>query len=123
MNNGVTTNKNMLGVITFVIALGALWSFLSVLLGNQRRNRTRHLLARGILLAVSVTVLDMAQSATSVACFLLGAVLILATYLPSIRRRPGAVHVLVATILLAGGLTVVFGGQAGVVHALGRQTT
>jgi O-antigen ligase len=122
MNNGVTTNKNMLGVITFVIALGALWSFLSVLLGNQRRNRTRHLLARGILLAVSVTVLDMAQSATSVACFLLGAVLILATYLPSIRRRPGAVHVLVATILLAGGLTVVFGGQAGVVHALGRQT-
>ena len=31
MNNGVTTNKNMLGVITFVIALGALWSFLSVL--------------------------------------------------------------------------------------------
>jgi O-antigen ligase len=121
-NTGVTTNKNMLGVITFVIALGALWNLLNVLRNKRQPNRARHLLARGILLAFCVAVLAMANSATSVACFLLGGVLILATYLPMIRRRAGAVHVLVATILLVGGLTMLFGGQAGVVHALGRET-
>ena len=82
----------------------------------------RQLLARGTLLVFCVTVLAMADSATSSACFSLGTVLILATYLPMIRRRPGAVHALVAMILLAGGLTMLLGGQAGLVHALGRNS-
>ena len=123
MNTGVTTNKNTLGVITFIIALGALWAFLTFLRAKGQRDRGRHLLAQGILLAFGVAVLVLADSATSVACFALGAVLILATYLPWIRRRPGRVHALVLMILLVGGLTMLFGGQTGVVHALGRQTS
>ena len=79
-------------------------------------------MAQGILLAFGVALLGMADSATSTACFALGTVLILATYLPVIRRRPGAVHALVLMILLAGGLSMLFGGQAGVVHALGRES-
>jgi len=121
MNTGVTTNKNTLGVITLVISLGALWSFLNVLRTKRQLNRAQHLLARGTLLAFGVALLAMADSATSSACFALGTVLMLATYLPLIRRRPGAVHALVVMILLAGGLAMLFGGQAGVVHALGRE--
>jgi exopolysaccharide production protein ExoQ len=122
MNTGVTTNKNTLGVIVFVISLGALWNFVNVLGAKGQPDRGRHLLAQGTLLAFGVALLVMADSATSVACFALGTVLILATYLPSIRRRPGRVHALVLMILLFGGLTMLFGGQAGVVHALGRDT-
>ncbi len=47
MNTGVTTNKNILGVITLVIALGTLWSFLDSLFAKRQPNRARHLLARG----------------------------------------------------------------------------
>jgi O-antigen ligase len=75
-----------------------------------------------VLLGFCVTVLAMADSATSIACFTLGTVLLLATYLPFISRRPGRIHVLVVMILFVGGLTMLLGGQSGVVHALGRQT-
>jgi O-antigen ligase len=122
MNTGVTTNKNTLGVITLVISLGALWNFLNLLRTRGQVNRAQHLLARGTLLAFGVALLALANSATSSACFALGTLLILTTYLPSIRRRPGAVHALVAAIVLVGGLAMLFGGQAGVVHALGRES-
>jgi exopolysaccharide production protein ExoQ len=121
MNTGVTTNKNMLGVITLVISLGAVWRFVNLLLSKREPNRTRKLLAWGVLLAFCIAVLAMADSAT-VACFTLGTALLLATYLPFISRRPGRVHALVAMILLGGGITMLFGGQSSVVHALGRKT-
>ncbi|HEV2730267.1 MAG TPA: O-antigen ligase family protein [Terriglobales bacterium] len=122
MNTGVTTNKNTLGVITLVISLGVLWRVLELLRAKHTPNRARHLWAQGILLAFGVAVLAMANSMTSVACFMLGSVLILATNLPVIRRQPHAVHVLVVLIVLGGGLVMLFGGQASVTHALGRES-
>ncbi|MGH9454163.1 MAG: O-antigen ligase family protein [Terriglobia bacterium] len=122
MNTGVTTNKNMLGVITLVLCLGAFWRVQTLFRAKGEPGRDRHLLAQCILLAVGVAVLAMAQSATSLACFALGSALMLATQFPAIKRRPGAVHALVLMIILAGGLTMLLGGEAGVVHALGRKT-
>ena len=122
MVTGVTTNKNTLGLITFVLLLGTLWSIRAVLRAKKSPNRRRHLLAQGALLAFGIAVLAMANSATSTACFGLGAVLMLATGLPSIGRRPSRVHVLVVTIMLLGGLTMLLGGEGSVVHALGRKT-
>jgi exopolysaccharide production protein ExoQ len=119
---GVTTNKNMLGVIIMVLSLGAVWRVAALLFDHEQPNRTRHLLAQGTLLVCGVDLLRMAHSATSGACFALGAGLMLATRLRVIGRRPAAVHALVSVIVLAGGLTMLLGGDAGVVHAMGRQT-
>jgi exopolysaccharide production protein ExoQ len=123
MNTGVTTNKNTLGLITFVVALGAVWSLLHILRQKKNRNRMRHLAAKGALLAFGLAVLYTAHSATSIACFSLGALLILATNLPFIRRRPARIHALVATILVSGAVVMLFGGESVVVGALGRDTT
>jgi exopolysaccharide production protein ExoQ len=122
-NNGVTTNKNALGVITFVLSLGALWRVLALLRKGELRDRRRHLLAQGTLLAFGVMLLTMANSATSVASFALGAGLMLATGMPFVRRRPAAVHALVLVLILTAGAVVLLGGDEGVVHALGRNTT
>jgi exopolysaccharide production protein ExoQ len=122
MNTGVTTNKNSLGVIVLVSSLGALWRVLALFSAKDQSGRRRHLIAHGILLAFGIALLGMANSATSISCFALGAILMLVTKMPAFKRRPGAVHALVAIIVIAGGLTMLFGGQAGVVHALGRQT-
>jgi exopolysaccharide production protein ExoQ len=119
---GVTTNKNLLGVITFVLSLAAVWRVLKLLRTRGQPNRSRQLLAQGVLLAFGLGLLVMAHSATSGACFALGAGLMLATGLPVIGRRPAAVHALVLVFILAGGLTMLFGGDADVVHAMGRQT-
>jgi exopolysaccharide production protein ExoQ len=123
MNTGVTTNKNSLGVITLVITLGVMWRVLTLLGAKDQLNRSRHLLAQGTLLAFGVAVLVMAHSATSMACFVLGGGLMLASGLPLIRGRRVGVHALVLTIFLIGGLTLFLGVESDVVHALGRETT
>jgi exopolysaccharide production protein ExoQ len=122
MNTGVTTNKNTLGLVTFVISLGALWNVRALLIDKDQPNRRRRLVAQCSLLAFGIALLQMAHSATSVACFILGAGIILATSLRAMRGRPARVHALCASIVLAGGFMMLSGGESGVIHALGRQT-
>lgn len=122
-NVGVTTDKNLLGVITFVLSLGALWRILTLSQRGRVPGRARHLLAQGALLGFGVTLLRMANSATSLASFVVGAGLMLTTLLPLIRRRIAAVHALVLSLLFTAGLTMLLGGQGDVVHALGRDST
>ena len=58
MNTGVTLNKNILGVITFVLLLGAVWRVLMLLWPDEMPpNRGRHLLAQGTLLVLGVSLL------------------------------------------------------------------
>jgi O-antigen ligase len=120
-NTGVTTNKNVLGVVTFTLSLGATWLLLSLLRDKSQPNRFRHFLAQGTLLAFGISLLVMAHSATSGSCFVLGAGLMLACGLPVLGRRPATVHVLVLLLLIAGGFAILIGSDV-VVHALGRQT-
>jgi exopolysaccharide production protein ExoQ len=122
MNTGVTTNKNSLGVILLVISLGTVWRILTLLQDKTLPSRRRQLIAQLTLLGFGIALLQMADSATSSACFALGTVLIVATKLPAVRSRPGRVHVLVAMIVLTGAVFMLFGGQEGVTHALGRQS-
>jgi exopolysaccharide production protein ExoQ len=120
MNTGVTTNKNELGAIAFVLALGTAWQVLRLVRDKTQPNRSRHLLAQCTLLSFGIWVLNMAHSATSGACFVLGLGLMVATARPLFRQRPAAVHFLVVTILLCGGLTLLLGGQGAAANAMGR---
>jgi exopolysaccharide production protein ExoQ len=122
MNTGVTTNKNTLGVITFVLSLGTLWQIVNLLHDRGAPNRGRRLLAQCVLLGFGIAVLNMAQSATSQVCFILGAILILATNLPMMKRRKSAVHMLVATIVFAATFLMLSGTVGSVFHLIGRQS-
>ena len=42
-NTGVTTNKNSLGLIVFIVSLGALWNMRALLIDKEAPNRTRRL--------------------------------------------------------------------------------
>jgi exopolysaccharide production protein ExoQ len=122
-NTGVTTNKNSLGLIVYLVSLGALWNVRALLMDKKAPNRTRRLVAQVTLLTFGIVLLQMAHSATSIACFVLGGGLMLATGLPAIRNRPGRVHALCVGIIVVGGLTVLLGGQSVVTSALGRSST
>jgi O-antigen ligase len=123
MYTGVTTNKNVLGVITFVTALGSLWYLFSLFDAGRKRNHARQLLARGTLLGMSFALLIMAHSATSLACFMLGSAVMLITRLKWVSSSQRNVHAVVLSIVVFAGVVMLFGGQSVVVHALGRQTT
>jgi O-antigen ligase len=120
MNTGVTTNKNELGVITLVIALGAVWRLLELFLAKRKPNRAKQLTARGILVVFCVGVLAMAHSATSIACFILGTTVLFVPQLRWVKRRPARVHMLVAIVLIGGGVLTIVGAESVVIHALGR---
>jgi exopolysaccharide production protein ExoQ len=122
-NFGVTLNKNALGVITFVLLLGAVWRLVALLRSDEMpSHRRRHLLAQGTLLALGIYVLKFADSDTSTVSFILGAALLLVTSLRLFRRNPTVVHVLVLALVLSVGSLVAFGGIASIAHALGRNS-
>lgn len=119
-NTGVTTNKNSLGLIVFIVSLGALWNVRALLRDKEAPNRTRHLIAQSTLLTFGVVLLQMSHSATSGACFVLGGGLMLLTGLDAVRKRPSRVAALCLVVVLAGGLGMIFGGDSALSSALGR---
>ena len=117
---GLTTNKNMLGLIVFVISLGVLWNVRSLFIHKDEPHRGRRLVAQVTLLGFGIALLQMAHSATAVLCFILGAGLMFATSLDFIRKRPGRVLALSLGVVLVGGLGLLFGGGSAVSESLGR---
>ena len=122
MNKGVTTDKNTLGQVVLVISLVVLWNVLTLLRDKEAPNRTRRLAAQITLLAFGMELLHMADSSTSLACFVLGGGIILAAGLRAMKRHPARVHGLSLGIFLAGALVMLLGGQSTVTGALGRQS-
>ena len=120
MNTGVTTNKNSLGLIVFLVSLGALWNVRALFRDKEAPNRARRLVAQGTLLTFGIVLLQMAHFATSIACFILGGGLLMATNLRAIRTRPARLNALCLGIVLAGVLMMLFGGESVVSNALGR---
>ena len=122
INKGAATGKNMLGVIVLVISLCTLWQVLTLWRSKAMPGRRRHLLAQGVLLVFGIWLLRLANSSTSLACFIFGGVFIFATNRPTFRRQPARVHALCLVVLLVAATMLLFGGQAVVASALGRQS-
>lgn len=91
---GVTDTKNDLGAVCLLFGLGALWRCIELLRDKAMPQRSRHLMAQGALLGVTVWLLGLANSMTSLACFLLAAGLILIASCPRLVSGRVAVHVL-----------------------------
>jgi len=119
-NTGVTTNKNSLGMIVFLVSLGALWNVRALLIDKEAPNRARRLVAQITLLTFGIGLLQMAHCATAVACFILGGGVMLLTTRRAIRNRSGRVYALCSVVVLAGGLAMLFGGGSVLSNALGR---
>jgi len=122
-NTGVTTDKNYLGVTTYILALGIFWQVLRLWKDRRLPNRSGQLLAQGAVLGFAVWNLFTANSATSKACFLLGTILILLTSSERLRGRPKTVQAIVLTIILVGGLIKITGADDIVFQLLGRNDT
>jgi exopolysaccharide production protein ExoQ len=120
---GVTTFKNLLGMICMVFGLSSLWSFLGAFDDRAMPNRTRHMIAHAAIVAMAVMLILRADSMTSLSClFLAGAVMVLVSQ-PWIAPRPGR------ALLVAGGaiglpLFALFLNTMGtLVQSLGRNST
>ncbi|HYM74938.1 MAG TPA: O-antigen ligase family protein [Candidatus Dormibacteraeota bacterium] len=119
---GVTTNKNALGVICLLYGLASAWRFLAAF-HSRTKDRIGHMVAHGVILAMVIWLFWIANSMTSLACFLLASTLLLATHIRIVARRPSAVHFLVAAAV-GGCVSVLFLGIGnGVLETMGRNST
>ncbi len=123
---GVTTSKNMLGVLCLVSGLFFFWDTL-IRWSKRKDRRTRRIIMVNIaMLSMSLWLLYLSDSATSRACLALGCVIIAGVRLKSMRRHPRLVKNLVpAAILLYLIVTFVFqiDIRAELAGAVGRDPT
>lgn len=119
--SGVTTDKNLLGLLCLVLGFGILSRFIETFRASV--HRPQKMFAIAVVLAMNLWLFSVARSATSLACFIVGGALI--TVLSLWRRaRPWMVHVTV------GGLSIVAviastsqSALAYLVESFGRDTT
>lgn len=122
MNTGVTTNKNTLGLIVFLLVIGLFWQLRALLKDKKAPHRKRRLVAQVTLFLFGIALLQMAHCATAVACFAIGGGLILATSLRAIRTQPRRVNALCLGIVFVAAVLVLSGGAKLVTSALGRHS-
>jgi len=120
---GVASDKNMLGMTCLVFGLGSVWCFLQQLQSKERTRRIRTWIAHGIILVVVVWLFRMANSMTSLSCFLMASTLLVATSLRRLARKQWLVHVLMVMMLSLSVSALFLNVGSGLVEKLGRDPT
>lgn len=120
---GLTTNKNMFGLVAMVLGLAAVWRFLTILRDGEREGRTRRLIAHGSLVAMAMWCLWTANSVTSTACFLVGSTLIVLTNRWALARKPAVVHLVVASLVFLALYATILDPNVGIVSTMGKDPT
>ena len=120
---GVTTNKNQLGIVCLIFGLVFLWRFLEALEGKKEGRRVGPLVAYGALLCMVAWLFYMANSVTSLSCFLMAGSLMIAVSLFQFARRPGVIHFFAAAIVSVSISALFLNLGSGLVENLGRNST
>jgi exopolysaccharide production protein ExoQ len=116
---GVAIGKNSLGYVCLVFGLASLWRFLTAFHSGPRRS----LIAHGVVVTMALWLFWIANSATSLGCFILGSALLVLTTMPAFTRSARTPHVLTASIAVCAFIIVLLDAGNVFVQAMGRDTT
>lgn len=99
--SGVTTSKNMLGILCLVCGIYFFWD---TVVRWQRRSESRErrvILVNAVMLGMAVWLLNICNSATSRACLAIACIVILAAHSERVRSRPRILIVAIPLIVAA----------------------
>jgi exopolysaccharide production protein ExoQ len=122
-NNGVATQKNGLGYICLIFGLASFWCLIEALRKRGRARTNKPIIANLMLLALALWLFQMAHSATSFSCFLIGAGFITVTTLFRKFRQPVTAQLLVGFVLFVVVYGMILNPAAGLTEAVGRDAT
>jgi len=122
-NAGVAYDKNGLGIICLIFGLGTLWRFVVLLERPERPRPRRMLVANGVIVLMTLYLLRMADSATSLGCFAVGAAMIVLTGRRKFSLPVPAVHIVAVLILVGCLFALLVDTDVGLVQAMGRDPT
>lgn len=120
---GVTTNKNTLGAISLGLGLAALWRFAAAYKGEEGSGRFQRMVANGIIFVMVLRLFQLINAMTSLSCFLMASILLLATSFRTFMRKPVVVHFLMASMILVSSSVLFLGVSPNALHAMGRNPT
>ncbi len=92
---GVTTGKNMLGVLCLVSGLFFFWDTVTRWADRKERRTKRIILVNVAFIAMTLWLLNISNSATSRVCLVLGCLVIAAAHSKLVKRRPALLTVLI----------------------------
>ena len=121
--NGVTTQKNSLGLTCLVCGLASLWMFLGAYENRQMRHRVRHMIAHGVVLVTAAWLLKICDSMTSLSCLVIAGGVMYMTGSSWVAKRPGNMHLLVGSAVALAFFAVFIDSSGVLLGLLGRNTT
>jgi hypothetical protein len=121
--SGVSEDKNMLGMICLIFGLGAWWRFLEACRDERGSKRTRQLIAQGSVVAMVIWLFWMANSMTSMSCFMMtGLLLAMASFVRQ-PRVPAVLHFVVVAIICVSASALFLNVGGGALETMGRDPT
>lgn len=121
---GATTSKNMLGALCLASGLFFFWDVVTRWKDRKDKQTKRILLVDAAFIAMTISLLNLANSATSRVCLILGCLVILATHTKFFNRHPGILKTAIPMCFLAY-LIAAFGFNlnGNLAQAVGRNPT
>jgi len=98
---GAATSKNMLGVACLVSGIYFFWDTLSRWPDRKQRRAKLAIFVNLVLFAMSLYLLNLANSATSKVCLVLGCLVLAAAHMRRIKRHPAILETLIPVTLCA----------------------
>ena len=120
---GVATEKNTLGMTVMVCGIGMLWSMMEWQKGRTIMREKTQVLAQMMPLMMAAWLLYIANSATSLACSLLGGGMLLGSRVPAIRKQMGHFWLYGAAVAVVVVSLTMFRAEDAITGALGRDST
>jgi O-antigen ligase len=121
--NGVTTQKNELGLICLICGLGSLWSWLAAYEDHAHRYRKRQLIAQSISLLLALGLIKVCDSMTSFSCFAISATVMVLSGQSWVVRQTRNVHLLVGGALALSVFAAFVDSSGVLLRMLGRNPT
>ena len=120
---GVATTKNGLGLLCLALGLGSLWAMMQSWRCREYLRSKGPSIAHGLVLLMALWLFWKANSATALACFVVGAALIVVSCLRVVAREPRMVHALLwGTAFLCVSALFLDAGT-NLVEGMGRDAT
>lgn len=120
---GVTTQKNSLGILVVVCGLILLWDWLERSHDDRHPDKLSRYLPL-VLLLNGIYLLHLSDSQTSILCMIVGAIILLSSRIPVLRKKIGALGGFsLAAALGFYFLDWMFGVKAALLGAMGRDET
>lgn len=120
---GVGTDKNALGMICMLFGVSLLWRGLTIYKSRGGKRRRQELWAIGVVFAMILYLLLIANSQTALACFVMADLLIVATAFRPAFRKPGFVSLLAGGMLTVSFCVLFLGIGGGALSAIGRDSS